>query len=316
MTHLFTENRGLTAFLLLAFTAVYLLLNSLFPQVELSTELNFGLFGSYSSTIFVKQIAGVIIVLFNAIGINFIFNHYNFHEKSTYLPALIYVVWMSFFEEMYNPTSFILSHTLLIIVLFQLFRLNQNEDGRKMVFNAGFFAGLAVCFHLPLVIILPFLFLMVWSIRPFVLRESLLLLTGFCIPLIYAGVAILLFKIPFQQNWELNTHYLWIEELKLLVYFSFTFIFIVLSSFGIRGKLQKSSIRFRKYARILWLLLFGGIIVGMIDLLLSQQVEFFSLIFIPISIFSFFAFTKKPLATITNILFLILVIASFLKFFL
>lgn len=316
MNRLLTENRMLAAFLLLAFTAVYLLLNNTFPQVQPTPELNLGLFGSYTTSVFIKQIAGVVIVLLNGIGINFIFNHYNFHEKSTFLPALIYAVWMSFFDELYNPSSFILSHTLFILVLFQLFRLNQNEDGRKIVFNAGFFAGLAVCFHLPLIIFLPFLFVMVWSIRPFLLRESLLILTGFCVPLIYAGATMFIFSIPFQQNWELNTHYLWIEELKLLVYFLFTLIFIVLSAFGIRSKLQKTSIRFRKYARILWMLLFGGMCIGFIDVLLSRQVEYFSLIFIPISFFSFFAFIRKPLATITTILFLILVIASFLKFFL
>lgn len=316
MNRLLIENRMLTAFLLLAFITVYLLLNSVFPLVQSTSELNLGLFGSFTVPVFAKQIAGVAIIVLNGIGINFIFNHYNFHEKSTYLPALIYVVWMSFFDELHNPSSFILSHTLIILVLFQLFRLNQNEDGRKIVFNAGFFAGLTVCFHLPLVIFLPFLFIMVWSIRPFVLRESLLILTGFCVPLIYAGAAILIFNIPFQQNWQLNVQYLRIEELKLLVHFLFTLIFVIFSAFGIRGKLQKSSIRFRKYARILWLLLFGGICIGLIDVLLSRQVEFFSLIFIPISFFSFFAFIKKPLAAITTILFLILVIASFLKFFL
>ena len=72
--------------------------------------------------------------------------------------------------------------------MIQLFRLYQNEDGRAAVFNAAFFAGISAVVHPPIIMILPFLFIMVWSIRPFVLRESLLLITGFGIPLIYGGI--------------------------------------------------------------------------------------------------------------------------------
>lgn len=317
MIRIFTENRVLTVFLLPFFTVIYLLLNAQFPYFELTNELDLGLFGTYHlEDPLPKQVGGGVIVFLTAIGINYIFNYYNFHERNTYFPAFIYIVWMSFFEGMYNPDGFIIAHMAFILMVFQLFRLNQNEDGRKIVFNAAFFAGIATCMHLTNVVVLPFLFLMVWIVRPFVLRESLLLLAGFITPLLYAGVLILFQNDSLQQDWELTISDTWFDQTSVLITGIVAVLFIILSVFGIRGKLQKSSIRFRKLTRILWMFFFVSVSIGILDLLLLEQVDYFSLLFVSVSIFSFFSFIKKPLAAITTGLFFFIIICSFLKFFL
>lgn len=286
MIRLFTEHRALTVFLLPLFTASYLLLNHLFPYFDVTNELNFGLFGTYFiEDTLPKQFAGGILVFLNAVGINLIFNQHNLYEKTTYLPAFIYIVWMSFFKVMYNPDGFLLSHTALIIMLSQLFRLNQNEDGRKLAFNTAFFAGIATCLHPAMIISLPFLFIMIWIVRPFVFRESLLILAGFITPLLYAGTLILFQNGDFQQEWKLNIISLENEQIKILVTASFILLFTIISFFGIRNKLQKSSIRFRKLVRILWVVFFLSVCVGVLNFLLLQQKEYFSLVFVTLSFF-------------------------------
>lgn len=317
MIRLFAENRALTVFLLPIFTVGYVLLNAFFPYFELSNEIDFGLFGTYTvATPLVKQIGGGAIVFLNAVAINLVFNNQNFHEKTIYLPAFIYIVWMSFFEEMYNPGGFLLAHTFYILILFQLFRLNQNEDGRKLVFNAAFFAGVATCLHPTMVILLPFLFIMVWILRPFVFRESLLLITGFITPLLYAGVLMLYQHEAFQWNWKLNFVAIENQPFNLFVMASLILLFILFSAFGIRAKLQKSSIRLRKLTRILWVLLFLAGCIGVTDFLLAQQEESFGLLFVILPFFSVFSFVKKPLSVLANGLFIIIIICSLLKFFL
>ena len=39
------------------------------------------------------------------------------------------------------------SSFLIALVIIQLYRLNQNEDGRKDIFNAAFLFGLSACFY-------------------------------------------------------------------------------------------------------------------------------------------------------------------------
>lgn len=317
MIRLFTENRVLAIFLLPVLLVGYVLLNQFFPYFETTKEVDLGLFGTYLiNDILSKQIGGGLIVFLNAIGLNLIFNNQNFFEKTTYFPAFTYIVWMSFFNGMYNPDGLLLSHTACIIMISQLFNLNQNEDGRKLVFNAAFLVGLATCFHLTMVIILPFLFFMVWIVRPFVLRESLLLLAGFTVPLIYAGVLMLFHGKSVDQSWDIHLHSFYDQQLTILFIASLVFLFIIVSFFGIRTKLKKSSIRFRKLVRMLWIFLFITVCVGIMDVLLSQETESFSLLFIILPFFSFFSFLKKPLSYIANSLFFIVLICSLLKFFL
>lgn len=317
MIRLLIEDRAFTLFLLPLFTAIYVLLNVFFPEYNSSNEFDLGLFGTYLwNSSLTRQMIGGTVVFLNAIGINYIFNHYNFYEKTTYFPAFIYIVWMSFFEGMYNLDGFVISHIACILMILQLFKLNQNEDGRKIVFNAAFFAGLATCLHLTNVVILPFLFLMVWIARPFVLRESLLLLAGFITPLLYAGVLILFQNDSLQQDWELDTNNLWLDRAGIMIISTAALLFIILSVFGIRNKLQKSSIRFRKLTRILWMFFFMSLSIGLLDLLLLAQMDSFSLVFVVVPIFSFFSFLKKPLSVIASGLFFLVMICSFLKFFL
>lgn len=317
MIRLFTENRALAVFLLPVFVVGYVLLNHFFPYFETTKELDLGLFGTYSiQNLLPKQIGGGFIIFFNAIGLNFIFNNQNFFEKTTYFPAFIYIVWMSFFKGMYNPDGLILSHSVCILMLSQLFRLNQNEDGRKLVFNAAFLVGLATCFHLTMIILIPFLFFMVWIVRPFVLRESLLLLAGFTVPLLYAGVLMLFQGQSMDQSWDIYFHSFYDEQLTILFIASIIVLFIIISFFGVRAKLKKSSIRFRKLVRMLWVFLFLTVCIGILDVMLSQETESFSLLFIILPFFSFFAFVKKPLSHVANSLFFIVLICSLLKFFL
>lgn len=317
MIRLFTENRALAVFLLPILIAGYVLLNHFFPYFEITKEVDFGLFGTYSiPDILPKQIVGGVIIFFNAIGLNLIFNNQNFFEKTTYFPAFTYIVWMSFFNGMYNPDGLLLSHSVCIIMISQLFRLNQNEDGRKLVFNAAFLVGLATCLHLTMVILLPFLFFMVWIVRPFVLRESLLLLAGFTVPLLYAGVLMLFQAQSMNQSWNINLHSLYDEQITILFIASTIILFIIISFFGVRTKLKKSSIRFRKLVRMMWIFLFLTLCVGIIDILLSKEMESFSLLFIVLPFFSFFSFLHKPLSHIATGLFVVVFICSFLKFFL
>lgn len=316
MLRFFSENRVLTIVLLPLFILGYILLNTSVNEFSVTNDLDLGLFGAYSfDAIELKRIAGGIILLLNAFGINYIFNKHNFYDKTTYFPAFIYIVWMSFFGKTYNPDGFVLSHTAFILMLMQLMNFNQNEDGRKWVYNAAFFAGLATALSVTNGIVFLFLFLMIWTLRPFVVRESIIVVAGFITPLLYVLVLSLFDKSSLVENWTVNPISFMDQPYQFFVITSLIFFYILLGGLGIQYKLQKSSIRLRKLSRMLWVFFFLSLAIGTLELLVNQQVGHFSLLFIPLTFFSFFAFLIKPLVWYTTILFTVVIIGSVLNFF-
>lgn len=316
MMKFFTDNRMLAVLLLPLIVAGYTALNIQFSYFTITADVDFGLFGVYQveNTLY-KSIAGALIVLVNAYLINFVFNHFNLHDKDTGLPGFIYTVWMSFFSGMYNPDGYLLAHTAIILMLFQLFRLNQNEDGRKIVYNAGLLAGIATSLHVTSVVVVPFVFFMVWTARPFVLRETILILAGIATPLCYAGVVMLLQNDTLPTDTRFNTTLSDMFESASLSVIVIAGLFTLLSFIGLQVKLKNTSIRLRKISRILWLFFFMTLTGGIMDLLIQNDWEFFSMVFVVLSMLYFYTFLKKPVSHFGNALFLGIMIASIAKFF-
>lgn len=316
---LFLSNRSIVQFLLPLVTAVYVLLNYYTQYFHYSEVSNFGFWGNRIQLHVVpSQIIACILIITNGVGINAIFNWNQFLERNSFMPSLLYVVLMSFYHSFYEVDGLLLSHTFLIITLYQLYFLRQNEDGRKIVFNASFFAGLAATFHPPLIGLLPFLFFMIWNIRPFVFREIILSIIGFGVPLLYAGFYLIysgtsidmeLFKKSTNYNYDK-------QQFDFLVTSGIFICSLLLSLVSIQAHIQKSSIRLKKMTRMLWWFVIIGLAIGVIDYILYKQIQRFSLIMIPFSFFLTFSFSHKTLSSVAIGLFYVTLTYSFLKFFL
>jgi hypothetical protein len=263
-----------------------------------------------------SSVFAAFLICFNSFGINLIFNTNEFMERNSYMPALLYVVLMSFYHSFYTLDGLLLAHTCIVLMLFQFFKLRQNEDGRSHVFNGAFFSGLAATLHPPMIVWFPFVLIMIWNIRPFILRETFLALIGFAIPLLYAEVFIWIFghKIDLKIL-EQTTNYYQKQTDFLITAVLFTLLFL-LSLVSIRGRVQKSSIRLKKLIGILAWLVFVSVIIGVADFVYFNQIERFSFLMIPLSFFLTFSFTNKTFAKIASVLFYMTLVYSFVNFFL
>lgn len=317
MVRLFLGNRAGALLLIPILIALYLLINGQTNYYQPNLSINLGLWGETPiNNPFLIQVSAAILICLNSFGINWIFNTNEFLERNSYMSSLLYVVLMSFYHSFYNIDGLLIAHTCIILLLQQFFKLRQNEDGRRHVFNGAFFAGIAATFHPPMIAFVPFVLAMMWTIRPFVFRETLLCLIGFSIPLLYGAV------------------YLWYSghaiELKLIAqttnYFKkqtdflvtavlFTLLFI-LSLISIRSRMLKSSIRLKKLVRMLWILVIIGILFGALDFILFFQIERFSFLMIPLSFFLTFSFSNKTFGVMAVILFYLTLAYSFINFFL
>lgn len=262
-----------------------------------------------------EGILSAVLIFINAVTINWIYNSNEFMDRNSYLSSLLYVVLLSYYHSFYSIDGLLLSHTFLILMMNRLFSLSQHESGKREVFNGMFLAGMAATFHPPLTGLFPLLLFMIWVIRPFVMREFILAIGGFLIPLLYAAVYLWLSGNELELKLlEQVTDYTNKQTDFLITAILFTLIFL-LSIVSIRFRKQKSSLRLKKLINILWWFLLLGLILGGGDYLMYEQIERFSFIMIPLSIFLTFAFIQKTYGVFASILFYFALIYSGLKFF-
>ena len=276
---------------------------------------NFGFWGDLlsQSTLLSQVLAGSLIFL-NGILLNTLFNRNGFMESNNYLPSLLYVTFLSIFHSFYFLDGFALSQTLLILGLFQLLKLSQNEDARRIVFNAAFLIGVACTFYPLLLAIMPFLFWMIWVIRPFVFRESTLTVIGAAIPLIFAGVYGVVFNVQLSKEEISSTSSeLWLEDITVMG--SIVLIMVVLGVGTLGLKLKQSSIRLKKLFRVIVILANFCLILTIFEYFVFHKKEALSLVFIPLMFFLPYAFGYKKQRTVTTTVFYLLFFFSVGKFF-
>jgi hypothetical protein len=290
----FQANRVGVLLLIPVLAGIYYALNDITGCYELDSTSNLGLLGKFTfEQAWIPKILAPIIVCINAFAISWIYNENTFYERNTYTSALLYVVCMSFYHSFYSLDGLLLAHSCIIILLYQYFLLRQNEDGRKHAFNGAFFGGLAAVFHPPLIALLPVLLMMLWSLRPFVFREMVLVILGFGLPLLY-GAAYLWYakhSIELQIIQETGTYYK--KQTDFLITSALFSLLFMLSMLSIRSRMQKSSSRLKNLVRILWFLVLIAVILGLADYFLFNQIERFSLLTIPLSFFLTFAFNRQ-----------------------
>ncbi|MFA7272277.1 MAG: DUF6427 family protein [Crocinitomicaceae bacterium] len=313
----FIGNRPIVLLLLPLIIVLFVFLNLWSNYYEYSIYTNLGFWGDkFQFPKWSTLILGPVIVLVNAIFLTNLFNRNSFIDRNTYVTALVYVAYYSFYHGFYQVDGLAISHFLMILTLFEIFKLQPNEDGKKSTFNAGFFAGLAMTFHPALLVIFPFLVIMVLVLRPVILREFLLLIIGFFVPLIYAY----LFYRYFNQEISMqliatstNFEKVQIDFLVTAVLFSFT---VLLSLLALNRQSQKTSIRSKKLMRVLFIFSICCIILGGLDFIFFRQIERFSLLFVPLSFFLTFGLQNKTYQWLSSALLYLILAYSVGKLFL
>ena len=295
MVKLFFGNRSFALIFLPVIIGLFGVLNYLFHYHNPEHQTFLGFWGEINEQLhWLYQIAAFALIFFNGILINNLFNRHDFMEKNNYLASLLYVVIMSFFHSFYFISGASLAQTLLILTFVQVFKINQNEDGRRAVFNASIFFGLAASLYPVLLFGSPFLFWMIWAVRPFVIREVILAITGLILPLTYVGIYRFFFGIKFVRE-QLSSsaregHYFDFVVLLFLIS-----LLIIASLSDALSKIRASTIRLKKLFRML--LLFLGLSLGitLVEVFVFGKLEGIGVLVFPLMFILPYAFGfKKP----------------------
>ena len=294
--------------------AIYVGLNHYFPYHLPEEGAHFGFWGTFlPQKSWISQVAAPAFIFAEALLINTLYNRYEFLDRNTFTPALLYFTLMSAFHSFYFLDGFAVAQFCVIMAIHQLYQLYQNEDGRRRVFNIGFWLGVACTFHPILVLLLVVAFWMVWVIRPFVMRESVLLVVGFLIPLMYGGFYSAWAGIKIQ-NEQITATSIELNIEDVLVIGGMTFLFILLSLGTLTRKFQQSSIRLKKLFRILLILINFTLLLTIFEYFFFSKKEALAMVFVPLMFVLPYAFGYKKLRDVTTIAYYMLLVFSIGRF--
>lgn len=274
---------------------------------------DFGLWGKLNLSSFNSYILADLFILTNAILLNYLYNSHQFLDKNSYLISLLYLVLMSYYEAFYHFDYVLCVHFLFIMMLTQLFELKQQVDGRKYVFNAFIFIGIASTLQPLLIFFMPFFIFSLLIFRPFSFREFILAALGFFVPLVYCFTYLWWYSIDRKILYEIQlinsgySEFFW----SLLVYG----ILIVVSYLSIRAILQKSSIRLKKQIQVLWLLVLMGMFLGILNLFWKRDMNDLSFAMLFLTSLLTYSFLHKTYGLVTAGVFYICLVYSMLKYF-
>ena len=315
MLKAFHSNRTFVLILIPIIVSCFFLLNYFTSYHIVEKEISFGLWGKWNANGFsYLSFFAPILVVAEAIFLNNLFNRNDFIDKNNYLPSLLYVVVLSFFHTFYFIDGSGMGLFFVIISLSHLFLLDQKIDGRKTVFNTAFYFGIACTFYPVLFLGVPLLFMMIWVNRPFILRESLLTVTGILVPLLYASLYRFFFDISINLS-DLNSSSYEVFSIDMWVLIITTFCLFMIGLKPLLQALQTGSIRIKKIAKMLLILTLLLIALFLLDVLTYRKVQSLSFLSVPLILALPYAFGEKNLRLSSSILFYILFTYSVSKFF-
>lgn len=132
-------------------------------------------------------LAGVL-VLIQALLLNYLINFHNLLGKPTFLPALMYVTLSGLFAPFLILSAPLICNFLLIWMLFKLFSLYKGEDAKSTVYDLGMIVALGSLIYFPFI----YLFLSIWIalvlFKPFNWREWVAGILGYATVFFFLAV--------------------------------------------------------------------------------------------------------------------------------
>lgn len=152
----------------------------------------------FSGNKILSFIISVLLIISEAILLNFITQRFHLLKSQTYLPALVYVVLMSSIPEVLLLHPVLFSNLFLILALKRGLDLSGNANSSSSAFDSSFFISIGSLFYFPSIIFLIFVWLSLVAFRSFSFRDWLITIIGICLPYLFA-----------------LTYYYWFGEAKL-----------------------------------------------------------------------------------------------------
>lgn len=257
-----------------------------------------------------QMVLGLISLLIQALLLNKVVNTHNLIGKSSFMPALLFVVCASFFKVFVFFSPVMLCNFLIIWMIDRFLNIYRKKEIRPLIFDIGLAVALGTLIYAPFVMMLPLVWMSLMIFRPFNWREWVI---GFL------GFATVFFFLGFYYFWnnalsEINQAWLpMANTIQKVNYWMFLplLIIIVLGLFRLRSNFFRSVVHIRKSYQLL--LMFFLLALCGSTLNIGTDPDHFLLAAVPVAIILAYYFIYARMRWFYESLFLYL-IASMLYF--
>ena len=130
-------------------------------------------------------IISLILLVSGALVFNYSLTKFDLVPKNTLVPAMVYVVLMSYSPGLLSLHPTALPALLTVLVLYYLFQVYTEEEAYAQVFNIGLLIGISSLFYFPSIFFILFIWLTFIVFRLYFWREWMIPLTGIITPYIF-----------------------------------------------------------------------------------------------------------------------------------
>ncbi len=195
---------------------------------------------------------GVVLLFIQAVLLNRFVGDQKMSKENTALPGLMYILWMAIISKGTILSPIVLANTFLIAGIYFLFDTTRLKSYVHLVFNCGFYLGLAGLTYTPYVILIPLGIISFYHIKPLKFIEIIQFLGGTISALIIAilyvygqtgkWILAVQFSSPSMHSWNIYNDGKWMPAVVLL----HLLLFIFLSIFMYQFVMEKKNIIARK----------------------------------------------------------------------
>ena len=310
MLSLFRKNLFINTILLAIFTVV--LHTKFFIHPEIS-PIDFPLFDFLNTFLnlssIVQSISTIVLVIIQATLISKYVTINRLSRALTVIPGAVFVVYIYTNLHPDNFNIILLANLFLILSLGSLFKIYKKYQPVSVLFNAGFFLGIATILYLPYLIFFVTLVIGLYNLRNFNLKEFLQIFFGMMSVVFLSGVYAYYFdKLDvwadiFMQSFtipdfDFSDVHIWTRPILLIV----TIVIILALSNTLRKKKKYDAIR--KIELTFSMCLLGFLSIFMIPNITLQHLIIMSF---PISVLTGMVLEQKEYYYLKEFIFLLFI---------
>ena len=219
-----------------------------------------------------SAVLALLIIVISALVLNDVINKNELFNRNTFLPALLYLIFMSAIKEHQVLSPIVISNLFWILAFKQLFNIYSQVPCKSQVFNATVLMLFGGLFYFPSLLMVALVWVALKILRPFVWREWIIpfiVFGAYCMVTLIWGNSINNWSDYFTFDSE---QYSFIQIVISWPYYILLGIVLFLVSFSGRTILKHykaSSLRFRK-------IIFFFLFIIILSIAIFSIVQYFS----------------------------------------
>ncbi len=323
MLSLFRTNQLLTNLLLLFYVAVLYIHVFVIPQSWEPSRpgiLAYSVYGLLPWNSLTGYVVAAVLVLLQAILINFMVSENRLNTEITLFPGLFYILIASCIPEFTHLSPVLMANTFYIIALVNVMMFYNNPKSAGAIFNTGFWIGVGSLFYFSYAILILVGFMGLNILRAFNIRERMMILAGAFVPYFLLGVYYFWYgQLEYFFSYQISENISWFSIFSQnslnsdgyikLGFISFL-IFIVIASYNQNISRRVREVQ-KKVGILYWMLLLA---ILSLFFQADMQLDHLLIIAFPLGILLSFNFTQLQASWAELLHFFLLLIVLFFQY--